>query len=348
MVTHVNRTRGVNGLRIPNRRDATRRVVIGALVLTAAATVAPAAGAATSERYWNAARSEGAPNAPGLSPPQRFTVQSNGHPIAVWARIPAAARGSILLVHGRTWSGRPDFDLDVPGLHRSVLEALETRGFAAYALDQRGYGQTPRDATGWLTPRRAADDVVAVLTWIASRHPAMSRPALLGWSTGAAVAHLTAATAPSRLSSLILAGYAPDPKGVINAVAGPAVPLRQRNTRAGAASDFISPKVTPAAVVRAFVDTAIKTDPILADWRNEEQFTSDSARVSVPTLVLYGDRDPNIDVRDAGSFFARLGTQDKQLVVFPGADHCAHLEDTHDAWVAAVVNFLNRHAAAGR
>jgi alpha-beta hydrolase superfamily lysophospholipase len=106
--------------------------------------------------------------------------------------------------------------------------------------------------------------------------------------------------------------------------------------------------VTPPTVVRAFVDAAIKADPILADWRNEEQFICDSSRVSVPTLVMYGDRDPNIDARDAGNFFARLGTEDKRLVVFPGADHCAHLEDTHDAWVSAVVNFLNRHTASGR
>ena len=349
MATQSDQTRGVNGLRPPKRHGAARRAAIAALALTAA--VAPATratGAATSAGLWRAARGEGAPSGPGLSPPQRFTVQANGHPLAVWARIPPAARGAVLLVHGRTWSGRPDFDLDVPGLHRSVLEALETRGFAAYALDLRGYGQTPRDGTGWITPRRAAEDVVAVLTWMAARHPALPRPALLGWSTGAAVAHLAAATAPSRLSSLILAGYAPDPKGVIPSIAGPAAPLKQRNTRAGAASDFISPKVTPPAVVRAFVDAAIKTDPILADWRNEEQFICDSSRVSVPTLVLYGERDPNIDVRDAGNFFARLGTQDKQLVVFPGADHCAHLEDTHDAWVSAVVNFLNRHAASGR
>jgi alpha-beta hydrolase superfamily lysophospholipase len=316
-----------------------------------ALTAAPAAraiGAATSARLGPATRGERAPSEPGWSPPQRFTVQANGHPLAVWARIPLAARGAVLLIHGRTWSGRPDFDLDVPGLHRSVLEALEARGFAAYALDLRGYGQTPRDGTGWITPRRAAEDAVVVLTWMAARHPALPRPALLGWSTGAAVAHLTAATAPSRLSSLILAGYAPDPNGVIAPVAGPAVQLRQRNTRAGAASDFISPKVTPPTVVRAFVDAAIKADPILADWRNEEQFICDSSRVSVPTLVMYGDRDPNIDARDAGNFFARLGTEDKRLVVFPGADHCAHLEDTHDAWVSAVVNFLNLHTASGR
>jgi alpha-beta hydrolase superfamily lysophospholipase len=340
----------MNGRR-PNWRGVARGAVLAALALTAAVAVAPAAratGAATNARPWGSARGENAPSGPGLSPPQRFTVQVNGHPLAVWARIPLTARGAVLLVHGRTWSGRPDFDLDVPGLHRSVLEALETRGFAAYALDMRGYGETPRDATGWLTPRRAAADVLAVLTWMAARHPALPRPALLGWSTGAAVVHLTAATSPTRLSALILVGYAPDPKGVIAPVAGPAVPLKQRNTRAGAASDFISPKVTPPVVVRAFVDTAVRTDPTLADWRNEEQFICDSSRVSVPTLVMYGERDPNIDVRDAGNFFAGLATLDKQLVVFPGADHCAHLENTHDAWVSAVVTFLNRYAVSGR
>jgi len=71
-------------------------------------------------------------------------------------------------------------------------------------------------------------------------------------------------------------------------------------------------------------------------------------RLTMPTLVMYGERDPNIEVRDAGNFFAGLATLDKQLVVFPGADHCAHLENTHDAWVSAVVTFLNRYAVSGR
>jgi hypothetical protein len=29
-------------------------------------------------------------------------------------------------------------------------------------------------------------------------------------------------------------------------------------------------------------------------------------------------------------------------VVLPGGDHAAQLEDTHDAWIAAVVSFLAR------
>ena len=284
----------------------------------------------------------------GLSPPARFTVQSDGHPLAVWARIPPAPRGAVLLLHGRTWSSRPDFDLDVPGLHRSVLEALATRGFAAYALDMRGYGETPRDASGWLTPRRAVADVVTVLAWVTGRHSALPRPALLGWSTGGAVAHLTVAASPSQMSALILFGYAPNPDGVVDANETPAEPPMERNMRMAAVNDFISPKVTPQAVVKAFVNAALRTDPIMADWRDAEQFICDSSKVSVPTLVMYGDRDPGVDAKDARAFVARLGTRDKQVVVLRGADHFAHVEDTHDAFVAAVANFLNRHTAPAR
>src|SRR5207248_1219434 len=43
--------------------------------------------------------------------PQRFTVQADGHPLAVWARIPMMPRRAVLLIHGRTWSARPAFDL---------------------------------------------------------------------------------------------------------------------------------------------------------------------------------------------------------------------------------------------
>jgi pimeloyl-ACP methyl ester carboxylesterase len=253
----------------------------------------------------------------------------------------------VLLLHGRTWSSRPAFDLQVPGMHRSVLESLAAQGFAAYALDLRGYGATPRDPSGWLTPRRAAADVAAVLTWMAARHSGLPRPALVGWSLGATIAHLAVATTASSLvSSLVLYGYAPNPDDVVAPTDEGTAPLRDRNTREAAAGDFITPAVTPNEVIRAFVDTALDTDPVLADWRSADQFTYDSSRISVPTLVLYGERDPGIDPTVAAYFFAKLHTADKQLVVIPTADHCAHLEDTHDAWVASVANFINRPAPA--
>jgi len=279
------------------------------------------------------------------NPPQRFTVLADGHPMAVWARKPASPTKAVLLVHGRTWSSRPDFDLQVPGLQRSVMMSLAARGIAAYAVDLRGYGETPRDATGWMTPRRGAADVATVLGWIAQQHPTLPKPALLGWSRGAAIAQLAAQLTPARMSALILFGFAFDPEAQFADPAMPEQPAKDINTAPAAASDFISPDVTPREVVRAFVEQALKADPILVDLKGDGEYNAlKPSRVGVPTLLLYGEHDPNVPDQDAGKFFAALGTPDRQMIVLPGADHAAQLEDTHDAWIAAVVNFVNRPA----
>src|SRR5437016_117537 len=95
--------------------------------------------------YSQAGQRPASPPSPAQSRPEvgsleRFTVTSDGHPMAVWGRRPANPRGSILLVHGMTWSTRPDFDLQVPGMQRSVMSSFVAQGFAAYGVDLRGYG----------------------------------------------------------------------------------------------------------------------------------------------------------------------------------------------------------------
>jgi hypothetical protein len=59
----------------------------------------------------------------------------------------------------------------VPGEKRSFMDALVDAGLDVYAVDMRGYGATPRDASGWLTPDRAVADVHAVIAWIQQRTP---------------------------------------------------------------------------------------------------------------------------------------------------------------------------------
>jgi pimeloyl-ACP methyl ester carboxylesterase len=275
---------------------------------------------------------------------EHFTVVADGHPLALWARRPASPKGTILLIHGRTWSALPDFDLQVPGESRSVLANLAARGYAAYALDLRGYGATPRDRTGGLTPRRAAEDVHQVLAWIAANQAATSRPVLLGWSNGSMVVQLVAQLHAEQLSAVILYGYPWDPGAVIEADPGAdtgAAP-RQRNTATGAASDFVSPEVTSPRMIAAYVAAALKSDPILAEWRSYDQFNAlNPARVKLPTLLLQGEHDP--EPRDAlKALFARLGTRDKEWVTLMGGDHAALLEDTKPTFVDAVVRFAER------
>lgn len=274
--------------------------------------------------------------------PDQHIVRVDGHPLTVWARQPPVPRAAVLLIHGRTWSSLPDFDLEVPRLQRSVLTSFVARGLAAYAVDLRGYGATPRDATGWLTPGRAADDVQGVLAWIAERHRGLPPPAVVGWSRGAAIGMLAVQRAPALASSLVLFGFAFEPGIRFADVAPSTAPARQRNTAEAARSDFISPRVTPPAVIRAFVEQALRADPVMVDLRGDGEFNElDPARVSRPVLVLYGERDPTVIAAHAASLAAAFPGAPARITVLPGADHAAHLENTHELWVSAVDDFVS-------
>ena len=212
--------------------------------------------------------------------PERFTVQSDGHPMAVWARRAGTAerRGAPRARPNLEQRG-PISISRCPGMQRSVLASLAAQGFAAYAVDLRGYGETPRDATGWMTPKRGAADLVNVLTWIAQQHPTLPRPALVGWSRGAAMAgdrRPVGAHARSRRSCCSDSSSIPILQ-FIDATAAEK-PQMDKNTPESAASDFISPNVTPQAVIQAFVQQALKADPVLADLKNDSEFNIVQAR----------------------------------------------------------------------
>ncbi len=267
-------------------------------------------------------------------------VADDGHALAVWAKIPAEPRGAIVLLHGRTWSGRPDFDLQVPGEQRSTMDALAAAGLATYALDLRGYGETPRDNTGWNTPDRATKDLLAVLTWVSGRHG--GAPALLGWSLGSLTSQLAAQREPASISSLILYGYprSPDRRYEPDRDSGP--PARAATTAKGAASDFIIPGTISQAAIDAFVEQALAADPVRTDWRGTAEWNElDPGKVTVPTLVMHGAKDPYAPKANQVKLFNRLGTDDRAYVVIAGGDHAAHLEDVGPRFVDAVLGFID-------
>jgi pimeloyl-ACP methyl ester carboxylesterase len=273
---------------------------------------------------------------------QQFTVMADGHPLALWAREVRKARGVIVLIHGRTWSALPDFDLQVPGERRSVMQALNTQGYSAFALDLRGYGKSPRDATGWITPDRASRDVVAALEWLA-REKKIEKPTLVGWSNGSLVSQLTAQRHPQLISNLVLYGYPRNPVSPAPVPPTPASPPREVNTRERAATDFITPQAITQKVIDAYVAAALSADPIRVDWREQETWNElDAAKVATPTLVIHGERDPRAPIEAQAALFTRLGTADRRWVVLPGADHAALIESSGPAFIAAIVAFVGR------
>lgn len=116
----------------------------------------------------------------------------------------------ILLVHGARVPGMASFDLPVAG--GSLAGDLADRGFCAYVMDVRGYGQSTRPPEMEQPPQNhpplvrsveAVRDVDAAVDFIQQRTGA-SRVSLLGWATGGQWAGYYATLHSHKLSHLIL------------------------------------------------------------------------------------------------------------------------------------------------
>ena len=272
---------------------------------------------------------------------KRHTVESNGHPMALWEKSAADAQEAVLLVHGRTWSALPDFDLQVEGEDLSLMDGLVDEGYAVYAVDLRGYGETPRDDTGWLTPNKAADDVAAVIDWIAAQHEWRSKPHLFGWSMGSTISQLAEQRHPGNVASLTLFGYWRDVDSVLPADEPGIVPLREKNTAENAASDFITPGSISQNAIDSYVAASLEADPIRVDVRSTDQYNAlDGAKITVPTLVIAGEHDPLAPAANQAKLFLSIGTGHKQYVSVPGGDHAAFLEAPRAYFIRELVAFF--------
>jgi len=272
---------------------------------------------------------------------ERHTVMADGHPIALWAKRADDAREAILLVHGRTWSALPDFDLQVDGEELSLMDGLVREGYAVYAVDLRGYGETARDDSGWVTPNRAADDVAIVIGWIAARKDWRALPHLFGWSRGATISQLAAQRHPGIMSSLTLFGYWRDDDVDFPADQPGIEPQFLKNTAAAAASDFVTPGTISQKAIDTYVAAALAADPVKTDLCNDDQYNAlDASLIRVPTLVIQGQHDPLAPAAYQAKLFARLGTGHKQWVSVPGGDHAAFMETPRAYFIHAFVSFM--------
>ena len=271
----------------------------------------------------------------------KHVVPSDGHPMTLWEKSPADPKAQILLLHGRTWSSLPDFDLQVEGEDLSFMDGLNALGYSVYALDARGYGATPRDASGWLTPERAARDVSNVLAWLRER--STKEMHLFGWSYGSMVAQLVMQRAPSDARTLILFGYpfSLERYSVFDKVVYPAVAPAQANTAENAASDFIVPGSISQQAIDTYVEASLRADPIRVDIRNTYEWAElNPSKVTTPTLLIKGEFDPLVPIGQQAEFFRDLGTADKWFVILPGGDHAALLETPRERMLQAMDSFI--------
>lgn len=284
----------------------------------------------------------------------------DGLRIYLWEKYQAALQHSFgmsgkvaLLVHGGTWSGRPDFDLQIRDY--SLMDLLAANGYDVWAIDIHGYGHSDKTDKDWSDVRSAAADIDAAVEYIVKLR-SVSKIDLLGWSAGTQRAGLYAMQHPQRVAKLIL--YAPQWKGsaeyrdrVRKRIENGGKPLGQYriNTEAAARSDFVEGELAlhpqfEEDVVALYARVALQTDPkspnAFADTTNQPVL--DPLRISAPTMIIFGEYDYYAKEEDLLPFFAQLKTRDKRFVLLPHGGHALILEKDHRRFQQDVLSFFDR------
>ena len=237
----------------------------------------------------------------------------------------------ILLIHGVTYSSR-EFDIDYRDYSLSRL--LARNGYAVWSLDITGYGRSGKVEDGFMPDTdHAAEDIGAAVEKIVEES-GCGKIDLLGWSWGTVTTSRFVKKYPDHIRKLVL--VAPILMGVGDVeVTEPF----HRNTWDHAAEDF-------QVDAEGNIDLAI-VEPIMLDmfcsacWRYDGDVSPNGGRrdlmkdpavslidveaISVPTLAIFGDRDPYVNLPATLPMLPRL-PEGSAVECIPGAAHVAMYE----------------------
>ncbi len=262
-------------------------------------------------------------------------------PIFTQAWLPdGAPRAVVLLVHGYA---------EHSGRYAHVGAALSARGYAVYALDHRGHGQSG----GERVQVRDFDEYVADLHTYYERVTA-EQPGVpvfvYGHSMGSLIALLFALRYQDHLAGLITTGTALKPAATNAALAGvvhllarwwPASQIVPALAAGGISRD-------PEVVRRYDADPLVPRTRLKLGWT--AAFTHAAHRcqaglpaLRLPYLALHGGADPITLPEGAALVRAASGSPDTTVKVYDGLRHEIHNEPEQDQVFADVLAWLDAH-----
>ena len=233
------------------------------------------------------------------------------------------------------------------GYYEWVAEQLTTRGFAAYAIDLRGRGQSEGERFYVDRFEDYVSDVHTLVALVRSRDAGLPI-FLLGHSAGGVVACLYAAEHQAELAGLICESFAfkvPAPdvalsllKGLSH-VAPHAHVLRLKN------EDFSR---DPAIVHQ------MNADPLIADEKQPTQTVAQMVRADqrlerefpnfkLPLLILHGTSDKATKPTGSRQFYDSAGSRDKTLKLYDGAYHDLLNDTDRDRVMSDVTTWIESH-----
>ena len=241
---------------------------------------------------------------------------------------------NILLVHGSTYSSH-EFDIDYKDY--SLVRRLAREGYAVWRLDIAGYGRSEQVEDGSIIDTSyAAEDINAAVNRIVELS-GQEKIDVLGWSWGTMTAGQFAVKYPTHLGKLIL--YAPIVSGLGEQEITESF---SHNTWDSAAEDFqrnddgsFKTDITDPLLIELFCSSCWHYDGDSSPngWCRDA-FVSPTIRliqldrITVPTLLIYGDYDPNLDYEQL-SHALDLLPEGSEMCIIKDGSHIVMYEETH-------------------
>lgn len=232
----------------------------------------------------------------------------------------------LVLLHGITSSAAANWP---------SIAHWSQRGWRVIALDARGHGLSPRWQPQQLlrAGQQLVDDVVEVLEYLQPTPTAGLKPILIGHSMGAATAAVVAAQRPDLVSALVLE----DPARY--GTRSPSELLRRGQARANHVNRTLAD--LPSSLAALLENAGTPGQPSAQEalpslWASQQldqsllgtgvvapevEFTQLMESISLPTLLLTGDR--RGEARVGAQLLAHLMEQNPHICgqVMPGAGH---------------------------
>ena len=249
-------------------------------------------------------------------------------------------RDVIVIAHGYAEHG---------GRYGNLVERLVPQGYALYAIDHRGHGQSGGkralvDRMDWVI-----EDFHKFVAEVRARHGGQ-KIKLLGHSMGGNVAFGYALRWPDDLSGLILSGP----------LIGGSAPAAQR---------LVVKLLSAIAPTLGTVDLppgAVSRDPqVVDDYLNDILVTigkvpartahelfaplpgylKRAPEMKVPVLIQHGEADALVPLAGARPTIDAIGASDKTVITYPGLFHEIYNEPEKDAVIGDLARWLEAHPA---
>ncbi|MBU1909586.1 MAG: alpha/beta fold hydrolase [Verrucomicrobia bacterium] len=231
---------------------------------------------------------------------------ADGVALEAWFIPAKLQRGLVILFHGYA---------QAKASLLNEAEAIYDMGESVLLVDFRGSGGSQGGET--TVGVREAEDVAAAVQWARANPTAFRHVVLYGRSMGGAAALRAMSERGVKTDGLILEAVFDSMLNTVRnrfrAMGWPAFPAAESLVFwGGVQSGFNGFRHNPA------------------DY---------AAKVHLPVLVLQGEQDPRVTIRQAQRLFERLAWP-RQLVTFPAGGHSSCLASDRDRWRRAVAEFL--------